>query len=241
MRAAHEGDHDIALGCFVQDNFGVAGHDHLRGMLGGNLIDEIVDLALAENFEVGIRFIEEQDGVGIVVEIGEQESGLLQAAAGGGQVELNAAEFTITHSEFAAFGKVIWWQQLDAEKGADAGAKFQPAVVGFPRVDTVAEVAQDFGGASLADKHTNFAGLLAKFLSCESRHGGKEDDMPSEGGIEECRASFHGIRPIHCTAVDGFFIGIVEFEGETPRGAVIDSLNGNGEGYIGGFLLTLGP
>ena len=78
----HEGDHRVRAGGFGEEHLGVAGGHDLAAVLGREFADECVDLPLAENLQVGVRLVQEQDRAGVRVQVGEDEQGLLEAPPG---------------------------------------------------------------------------------------------------------------------------------------------------------------
>jgi len=78
MGHPYEGDDDIPICCFIEDYLRMARGDELRALLIRGLGQELVDLALAQNLEMRIRLIEEQDGVRIGVEVRQEQERLLQ-------------------------------------------------------------------------------------------------------------------------------------------------------------------
>ena len=52
VRRTDKSDDDVAVGSFVQDNFRVAGRDDLRAMLRCDVSQQLVNLSLAQHFEM---------------------------------------------------------------------------------------------------------------------------------------------------------------------------------------------
>ena len=73
MRPTHKCHDHVPRRRFVEEHFGVARDHHLALLLTGGLAEDVVDLALAQNFQVGIWFVEEQYGVRIDGQIREEE------------------------------------------------------------------------------------------------------------------------------------------------------------------------
>ncbi len=72
MRFAYKGDDDISVGRFIEDYFGMTCSNDLRVKTRANIGEKIIGLALPENFEVCIGFIEQQNRTGIGVQMSQQ-------------------------------------------------------------------------------------------------------------------------------------------------------------------------
>jgi hypothetical protein len=93
MRLANERDNHVPIGGFVKDDFRMAGGNDLGALLRSNLGQELINLPLAQHLEVGVRLVQEQDGLGVRMEMGQQKQGLLQTASGTGQIQNNTRIF----------------------------------------------------------------------------------------------------------------------------------------------------
>jgi hypothetical protein len=60
MRRTDEGDHCSTSRCLIEENLGVARGDNLGALFERDMSQSLVNLALSENFEMRVRFIEEQ-------------------------------------------------------------------------------------------------------------------------------------------------------------------------------------
>ena len=65
MRLSNKCDDHVAVRGFVEQHLGMAGGDHLRTCAARGLGDQRIDLALAENFEMGVGFVEQQCRAGL--------------------------------------------------------------------------------------------------------------------------------------------------------------------------------
>ena len=61
MGRADESNDDIAVCGFVEDDFGMAGGDDLRALAGGHVGQQLINLALAEDFKMCIGFVEQEN------------------------------------------------------------------------------------------------------------------------------------------------------------------------------------
>ena len=60
----------------------MAGGDDLRALLGSDVGEEIVDIALPEDFQVGVGFVKKQDSPRIGKHVAQEEKHLLAPPAG---------------------------------------------------------------------------------------------------------------------------------------------------------------
>jgi hypothetical protein len=81
MRLADERDYNIPISGFIQEHFRVTRRYHLATLFFRSLGQYLVNLPLPQDFEVGVRFVEQQDGSGVRVEMGKEKQGLLQTSA----------------------------------------------------------------------------------------------------------------------------------------------------------------
>jgi hypothetical protein len=82
VRRADEGDDYIAIGGFIQDDFGMAGGNDLRSMARGYIGQQLINLALAKNLKMCVRFVQEKHRLRVGVEVSQQQECLLQATTG---------------------------------------------------------------------------------------------------------------------------------------------------------------
>ena len=82
MRPADEGHDHVLTRRLVQQHLGVTGSDDLTAGLARDIGEQAVYLTLAENLEMRVGLVEEQNGSRIRVHVREQEQGLLQATSG---------------------------------------------------------------------------------------------------------------------------------------------------------------
>ena len=103
MRSStHESNNQVLFGCFVQQHFRMACSNDLAATLRRRLGKQPVDLTLAQNFQMRVRFIQQKDIAGIGVEIGQDQQGLLQTPPAGREVQPNPV-FLIGHLDLASF------------------------------------------------------------------------------------------------------------------------------------------
>ena len=60
-----KGNDHVAVGSFIEDDFRMAGRDHLGALLRSYVREELVNLALAQNLEVGVGLVQQEDRFGI--------------------------------------------------------------------------------------------------------------------------------------------------------------------------------
>src|SRR2546422_9897291 len=87
MGRTDESNDDIAVGGFVENDFGMAGGDDLRALPRSHVSQQLIDLALAKNFKMCVRFVEQENRLRIRVKVSEQQECLLQTAPGARKVE----------------------------------------------------------------------------------------------------------------------------------------------------------
>jgi len=148
----------------------MAGGNDLRALFCCHLGEELIGLALAEDFEVGIWFVEQEGRLGVGIEVGEQQQRLLQAEPGAGNVQERLLRVPIGHRDFRPlqkFGRL----EVNAEQSPDVAADLRPTsgAAGLT-VKLMAEVAEHLGGFTLANEEADFAGLLQKLSVCQPRH-----------------------------------------------------------------------
>lgn len=115
MGLADKGHHDIAIGSFLQDDLGMAGGDDLRVAGSGDFREQIIDVALAKDFQVGVGLVQKQHGAGVRQNVAKQEEHLLAAAARGGKVQFDAGGFAISQRQLGPFLDVDRIEQGDIE------------------------------------------------------------------------------------------------------------------------------
>ena len=118
VRMADKGHDHVAARGLVEQHLGVTGGDDLTAALARHFGEQTVDLALAENLQVRVRLVQQQNGARIRVHVRQQQQRLLQAAAGGRQVEPDAP-LAIGHHDLAASGDVPRGIELSAEQTPD--------------------------------------------------------------------------------------------------------------------------
>ena len=215
VRLAHEGDHRVGAGGFREQHLGVAGGHDLAAARFGQLADEGVDLTLAEDLQVGVRLVEQQDGARVRVQVGEEEKGLLESPAAGGEVEPDAP-LPVAHRDLAALLDVERLIQLDAEEPLDPFRQVGPGV-GAVAVDSKAQVAQHLGRAALADADVDRTRVEAGFRRRHARHRRQVGDLHRPGLLrhrhpQRRRTPFEPQRP----AVEGLLVRVVELEPAPP-------------------------
>ena len=104
--------------CFCEDDLGVGDEDDLRSGLGGQFAEQDIDLALSQDFEVGIRFIYEQDAARMRMEVGEDQQHLLEAPPGERDVERSLGTFLLVLQLDAAAGRLSWGGEFSPGRAA---------------------------------------------------------------------------------------------------------------------------
>ena len=164
----------------------MAGRDNLRTLFLGRLGQQAEDLTLTENFQMRIRFVQQQDRFGVGVEMGEQQKGLLKSPAGGGQIKPASVDIPVFKADFSDFLFEIRLKQLHAEQAAKLRCNQFPRGW-ILRKDLVAEVAQHLRGLSLTDQKTDLSRLFEEFAVGQAGHGRKVGDFGSDGGLGHFR------------------------------------------------------
>jgi len=126
VRPAHERDDDVAAGSFVEQHFGMTGGDDLAAGLLGRLGQQLVYLALPQDLEVCIRFVQQQHGTRIPVHVCQKKQGLLQAACGGREIEVDPL-FLIAHRDLAPLRDVSWRLQPCSKQAFNSAHQVNPA------------------------------------------------------------------------------------------------------------------
>ena len=196
----------------------MAGGNDLTAAFPGHLGEQAVDLALAKDFEVGVRFVEKQNRPRIHVHVRQKKQGLLKTPARGGKVELDAL-LPVGHRDFAALRNVARRANPGTEQALDLPGQPVPHSFVF-FVDLQTEVAQHLRGAafSYADVYRPF--IETCFRGREPRHGRQERD-PYGSRFHGDRHALGGFsrgqteRP----AVEGLVVGVVELQ---PAGPGLD-------------------
>lgn len=65
VRFADEGNQGITIRGFVENHLRMAGRDNLAARVFRGFTQELIDPALTQNLQMGIRFVKEQYGPGI--------------------------------------------------------------------------------------------------------------------------------------------------------------------------------
>ena len=200
------------------------GHD-LAAVLGREFTDKRVDLPLAENLQVGVRLVEEQDRARVRVQVGQDEQGLLKAPAAGREVEPDAP-FPVAHRDLAALLDVERLVQFDTEEPVDPLLQVGPDVRALA-MNPEAEVAQHLGRPALADTDVDRPRVEARFRRRHPRHRRQVGDLHRPGLLRHRharrrRAPFEPQRP----AVEGLLVRVVELEPATPVAPGLASLSG---------------
>ena len=102
MGRPNKGDDDIAVGGFVEDDLGMAGGNDLRALSRGHVSQQLINLALAKNFQMRVGFVQQEYRLGIGVKVGEEQERLLQAAPRAGKIEQTTFRVLVAHGDFSA-------------------------------------------------------------------------------------------------------------------------------------------
>ena len=85
----------------MQDDFLMAGGNNLGPLLVGDLRNQLIGLALTKHLKVCVRFIQEQGGVWVCIEMCQKQQGLLKTATGNGNVQLIVGPLLIDQRDLA--------------------------------------------------------------------------------------------------------------------------------------------
>ena len=72
---------DIAISRLVQQHFRMASRNHLTTLRIRGLSQNPIDLPLPQNFQVGVRLIQQEHGPWVRVEVRQKKQSLLEAPA----------------------------------------------------------------------------------------------------------------------------------------------------------------
>ena len=192
VRLADKGHDHVAARGLVEQHLGVTGGDDLTAAFARHFSEQTVDLALAENLQVRVRLVQQQNGARIRVHVRQQQQRLLQAAAGGRQVEPDAP-LAIGHHDLAARSDVPREIELSAEQTPNMHHQSVP----WRRVlvvDLQAEIAQHLGGTAFADADVDGTTVQTRLRGGQPRHRRQEGDA----GIPGRLGNRH---PVGCLAV----------------------------------------
>ena len=169
VRFADEGDDQVPVGGFVQEHLRVAGRDDLGAAVRGDLGYQAVCLALAEDFEMRVGFVQQDDRAGVGVHVGEDQEGLLQSPPARREVEGHAA-LAVPHGDLPPLRHVAGLVERRPEERLDPRHQRVPPV-GRLVEDAEAQVAEDFGRAAFAYPHVHGALVEPRLGGGEAGHG----------------------------------------------------------------------
>ena len=135
---------------------------------------QAVGLALAENVQVRIGFVQEQDRAGIRVHVGQKEESLLHAAPGRGHVKCRPA-FAVAHNDLAALRHVTWRFDFHSKQVLDLRRQLFPVFL-LLRVNLEAKVTQHLRRAPFPHPHIHSALCDSRFRRRKSRHRRQKRD-----------------------------------------------------------------
>ena len=232
---ADERDHQVPVRRLVEEHLGVAGRDDLSTALARRVRDQAVDLTLAEDLQVRVGLVQQEDRAGVRIEIGQEEQGLLESATRGGEIESHPP-FPVAHGDLATLRDVAGRLQLRAEEAVNLFDELPP-VLRTVLADVVAEVAQHFGRAGFPDTNVDRP-VVESGLGCrETRHRWQEGDRGrpcfARNGHPLGRPSLgQPQRP----AVERLLVRIVELEPATPAPIPGHPVDGDFDPHVGGPL-----
>src|SRR5260221_14450753 len=120
---------------------------------------------------MGIGLIEQQNGLGIGVKMGEEKQSLLQAAASAGEVKEAALRVTVGHGDFAALLYELRRLKLGAKKRFDATSYLLPPIFWlWLLVKLMAKIPQHLGSLSFAEEDIDAARFPLWFRSRQAGH-----------------------------------------------------------------------
>jgi len=108
MRLPDEGHHHIPLRRFLQHHFGMAGSDDLGVRLGGDGGEQVINVPLPEDLQVGVRLVQQQHRAGVGQQMAQQQQHLLAAGAGRRYVQFHTPGLTKAQGNFAPFPDEDW-------------------------------------------------------------------------------------------------------------------------------------
>ena len=143
--------------------------DDLRLVPGGDVPEQDVHLPLPEDFEMGVRLVDQKHRVPVGVEIGEDQEQLLQPAPGGGYFKRRLhVGLTVEQIDTAARRR-SWSSQRNGEQPLHQLDDLLPVASGVLK-DQQTQIAQYLGGLTLPQQHVDAAGLDDGFFGLQARH-----------------------------------------------------------------------
>src|SRR5579864_8827039 len=92
----------------------------------GSIRKHIVDLPLAQNFQMRVRFIEQENGARVNRKMGQQQQSLLKTSSSGRHIKANTGRVSVRHVDLAAFRDVDWLVELNSEQSVNFFADLSP-------------------------------------------------------------------------------------------------------------------
>src|ERR1035437_10071898 len=171
MRCANESDDDIAVGGFVEDDFRMAGGDDLRALACSHVGQQLINLALAKNFKMSVRFVEQEDSLRIRVKVSEQQERLLQAAASAGKVKQTACLVPVGHGYFPALFDEFRRLKLGAKQRLDVFGNLLPSRLWlWLFVQLMAKIAEHLRRLTFTEQNVDPPRLPFRFSRRQPRH-----------------------------------------------------------------------
>ena len=172
---------------------------------------------------MGIRLVQQQDGAGTRIHVGQQKQRLLQASPGRRQIE-PGTPFEVGHHDLAALGDVPRRIDRRPEQAPNLLDQRLPASW-LLLVNAEAEIAQHLRGSSLADPHVHSALIEPRLRGGQSRHRRQESDPR----VCRLRGYRHAVRGLafgetKWPAVERFLVRVIELEPTPPMFALRDAL-----------------
>ena len=209
--------------------------DDLVAAFRRDLRDEAVDLALAEDFEMRIRFVQQDDRARIGVHVGKDQERLLQATPAGREVQGGAA-LPVPHRDLPPLLDIAGLVEFDPEQPLYAGNQRSPPV-GALGQDTETQIAQHFGRPALAHPHVHRALIEPGLGRGQTGHGRKKGDAQRSGFARDR----HPLRrPVvvepQRPAIERFLVRVVEFQAAGPDPALVDPFDDQVDTHVVGAL-----
>ncbi len=154
----------------------MAGHHDLRTTLCGNIGQQVVDITLAQDFQMRIGFVEQQHRARVGEHEGQQHQHLLATAPRRGKVQLHSIALLVLvgQRQFCTLFDICRVLKPDMKQGVHLLNERFPSALIVAREQLPAEVSQHLRCLAFANQDIDFSGLFAVFSGGQTRHGGQK-------------------------------------------------------------------
>lgn len=232
---AQERDDHVPAGRLVQNDLRMAGNEDLAFVGFGPFRQDLINLALPEDFQVGIRLVQKEHGLRVGRQVRQEKKRLLHSAAGRRDVQLDAGAVQVAHRNLRPLLQMLRLLDCDAEKPLHLFDESGPALGAVLLVgrNLVAQVSQNLGRPSFADADIDRSRKKPRLVGREARHGREVGDANPAGLRRDGHPSC-GISPREPqgAAVERFLVGVIELQPARPLLAAADALDIDVNAYV---------